>query len=140
MQHARIHPRRSVRWAIGIGFAVCASSLSGCIIVTDDFDVGTLSLEWSIEGDTRGADCDLVGARRTEVVLFDRFDRWVAEFEPRCAAFGVGVDLDAGRYVAEITLVDRFDDAVSFTLVEPFRVVADTELILGVDFAVDDLL
>jgi hypothetical protein len=149
MQHARIVSRPTGRWALGVGLvkrgvvlAGCASglALSGCIIVTDDYDVGTFSLEWSIEGDTLGVDCDLVGARRTEVVIFDRFDQWVAELEPRCSAFGVSVDLDAGRYVAEITLVDRFDDAVSFTLVEPFRVIEDTELIVAVDFSVDDLL
>lgn len=116
------------------------TAASGCVIVAEDaLEIGGLVVEWSIAGDVDPLDCELVGARRAEVAVFDRFDRLVVELEPRCRDFAVGTDLPEGRYTVETTLVDGFDRAVSFTLVESVTIVEDTRLSLFVDFAPDDL-
>jgi hypothetical protein len=118
-------------------------SLSGCVVVADDDDppLGTLTVEWTIEGLTDPADCAAFGVDRLELRLYVDVDRFVEEVEPLCESFAVSLDLVEGRYFADATLVDSFDR--SATVSEPIDdilVVEGTELVVSLDFPFDSFL
>jgi hypothetical protein len=134
------------RWgasALALGVAL---QLSGCLVVADDDDlgplpVGTLTVNWSIDGLRDPRDCADFGVDRLELVIYDRFGDVVDELEPFCEDFGISVDLEEGSYSADVTMVDSFDRSATLTeTLEAIDIIADTDLTLGVDFPVDSFL
>lgn len=136
------------RWGGSALALTAALQLSGCLFVAEDDDdglepwpVGTLTVNWSIDGLTDPIDCEDFGVDRMEVVIFDLAGDEVAELEPFCEAFGVSVDLPEGSYFADVTLVDTFDRAATLTeTLDALDIIGGTDLTVGVDFPVDSFL
>lgn len=136
------------RWggsALALGAAL---QLSGCLFVADDGDdgfeplpLGTLTVNWSIDGLSDPIDCEDFGVDRLELVIFDLAGDEVAELSPFCESFGVSVDLPEGSYFADVTLVDSFDRAATLTeTLDALDIIGGTELAVGVDFPIDSFL
>jgi len=118
-------------------------SVPGCLIVSDDDDpeplVGTLTIEWSIEGRRDPLDCIDFDVDRLELVVSGSSDE--VEVEPYCEDFSTSIDLYEGRYVADATLIDSFDRASTLTeAIDAFDIVAGTDLVISVDFPVGSFL
>ncbi len=120
----------------------CLGLLSGCLIVDDDDpDVGTLTVEWTIDGLRDPADCVGFDVDRLELSLYVGGDQLIDEVEPPCEAFGVTIDLVEGRYSADATLIDRFGGTASTTeTLQAVDIVAGTDLVINVDFPIDSIL
>lgn len=118
--------------------------MSGCFIVSDAAPaplLGTLSVEWTIEGGRDPLDCVDLGADRLELVIFDVRGVFVDELEPFCESFGVSLELYEGRYFADATLVDSFDRAATVTEpLDALDVLAGTDLVVSVDFGLESFL
>jgi hypothetical protein len=122
-----------------------ALGLPGCIVVDGDDSppalVGTVTVDWTIAGLQDPRDCRDFGVDRFELVIYDGPGSVVDEVEPYCEDFSVSLDLFEGRYVGEATLVDSFDDPVTFTeTLEAIDIIDDTELVIPVDFGVGSFL
>lgn len=131
------------KWTFSSLALGAALSLPGCLIVDDDDDpgppVGTLTVEWTIDGRRDPLDCLDFGVDRLELVI-SGLDEDI-EVEPLCEDFVTSVDLYDGRYIAEATLVDSFDRAATLTEpIEAIDVIAGTELVVSVDFPVGSFL
>jgi hypothetical protein len=113
------------------------ASQPGCLVVEerDPVPLATLTVEWTIDGRLAPVDCYDFAADQLELIVYDDFDRFVLETQPRCDDFGVSVDLREGLYTAEVTLVDVWDRPA--TLTEPIEdvvIVEGTNLVVDVDF------
>lgn len=119
--------------------AALAVGLSGCIFVEDDGDdIGTLEVAWTVIDDDDPSVCRATGSDRLELAVFDLFDDHVTTLYPRCDDFVVALSLDEGYYTAEATLVDRFNDSVTRTLViDDLDVVEGLALEVSIDFEPD---
>lgn len=123
--------------------ALCAAALGlpGCVVVTDDDGIGTLTVEWTIDGLRDPADCAAFDVDRLELVLFTRSGRIVEEIEPLCESFGVSVDLVEGRYFGDVTLVDGFDEPATFTQpIDDIVIIEATDLAVHIDFPIGSFL
>jgi hypothetical protein len=123
--------------------ALCAAALQlpACVIVDDDRGLGTLTVEWTIDGVRNPADCAAFGVDRLELVLFTRSGRVVDEIEPLCESFGVSIDLVEGLYFGDATLVDGFDDPATLTQpIDNIDIIAATELAVDIDFPIGSFL
>ncbi len=132
-----------MRQACLITIAVALASLGqGCFFSADSGPGdGTLTLEWSIAGYTDPIDCYDNRADYLELVVYDRFDRYVAEVEAPCDAFNVSIDLPDGLYNADATLIDTFDRAATVTFpLDQLDVRSGTELVVPLDFRYRDFL
>jgi hypothetical protein len=112
-------------------------------VVTDDSEppVGTLTVEWSIDGQRNPYDCSAFEVDRFELMLYAGLDQLVAQVEPICESFSVSVDLLEGRYEADATLVDSFDRAVTVTqTIDSIDILEGTDLVVGIDFPIEALL
>lgn len=117
--------------------ALCATAvqLPACIIVAgDDHGLGTLTVEWTVQGLREPSDCAAFGVDRLELALFTPSGRLVDEIEPFCESFGVSLDLVEGLYFGDATLVDSFDDPVTFTQPLSLEILEATELAVSIDF------
>ncbi len=133
--------------ALGLGgMLLCSGLATGCLFVDDnDHDsqpaLGTVTVNWTIDGQTNPDDCAAFGVDRMELVLYDGSDYVVDEVEPLCEAFSVSVDMLDGIYYADVTLVDSFDQAATVTLpLDDIDVIGGTELVIPVDFSIDSFL
>lgn len=134
--------------ALGLGgMLLCSSLATGCLFVDDDDDddiapaLGTLTVDWTIDGLTNPDDCAAFGVDRMELVIYERGDYVVDEVEPLCEAFSVTIDMLDGIYYADATLVDSFDRAATVTLpVDDIDIIAGTELVIPIDFPIDSFL
>ena len=136
------------RWGAGALALGVAVQLSGCLFVADDGDdlgplpLGTLTVNWSIDGLRDPLDCEDFDVDRLELVIYDDSSGDVVdELEPFCEAFGISVDLPEGYYSADVTMVDSFDRSATLTeTLEAIDVIGNTDLTLSVDFPVDSFL
>jgi hypothetical protein len=126
---------------------VAALCLPGCIIVDDRDEnggpspLGTLTVEWTIDGRVDPVECNALRADRLELLVFDDRGDLVLEAEPRCGDFGVSMELLEGRYEAEATLTDDFDRAATLTEdLADIDVITDTELVISVNFPLGSFL
>lgn len=136
--------------ALGLGgMLLCSGLATGCLFVDDDDDdrgppapvVGTLTVDWTIDGQTNPDDCAAFGVDRFELVLYEAGDYVVDEVEPLCEAFSVSIDMLDGIYYGDATLVDGFDRAATVTLpIDDIDIVAGTELLIPIDFSIDSFL
>jgi hypothetical protein len=134
------------KWGAGIMTLGLALQLSGCFFVADDDTrasppMGSLMVEWTVDGQQSGLDCADLGVDRLEIVIYDSSGAEVDEIEPFCESFAVAVDLEEGRYFADVTLVDSLDRAATLTeTIERIVIIAGTELNVEVDFPIDSFL
>lgn len=119
-----------------------AAAAPACVVDDDDPDrvvvvdpPGTLTIDYTIYGETISSDCAYYGASDVELVVYDDLGHVIADQYAPCEFFTVSIDLYAGYYGAEVTLVDPSNYAVSVTSVlEDLEIVRDTELVVDVDF------
>ena len=131
------------KWAISSLALSTLLSLPGCLIVADEDDpgapIGTLTVEWTIDGRRDPLDCVDFGVDRLELVISGPDED--IEVEPFCEDFATSLDLYDGRYIGDATLVDSFDRAATLTEpIDAIDIVAGTELVVGVDFPVGSFL
>ena len=136
---------RLVQWAIvgalALGAAGCADDDDEAPIIVVPRDFGSLTTEWSIFGRLDPLDCADVGADRFELLIYDDFGVFFTEAEAPCEALTLTVDLPAGRFSADATLVDGFDGAVSTTTtLDALDIIVDTDLVVSVDFPPGSIL
>jgi hypothetical protein len=137
-----------VQWPIIGALAVLAIGVSGCAdnddeapIVVVPRDFGSLTVEWSIFGGLDPLACADIGSDRFELLVYDDFGVFFSEAEAPCEAFGLTVDLPAGRFSADATLVDTLDRAVSTTAtLDALDIIVDTDLVVSVDFPAGSIL
>ena len=133
--------------------AVCASALaaavqlSGCFMVADGGNsgpppTGTLTVNWTIDGQRSSLDCADFGVDRLDLVIYDEASgAKVDEVEPFCESFVVSTDLFEGSYFADVTLVDSADRSATLTkTLNALDIIDGTELDVSVDFPVDSFL
>lgn len=129
------------KWAFSTLALGTLLSLPACLIVDDDdpAPIGTLTVEWTIDGRRDPLDCLDFGVDRFELVISGPAED--IEVEPLCEDFVTSVDLYDGRYVADATLVDSFDRAATLTeAIDAIDIVAGTELVVSVDFPIGSFL
>jgi hypothetical protein len=130
------------------GLLLCSGLATGCLFVDDEDDdddpvpaIGTLTIDWTIDGQTSPADCAAFGVDRMELVLYEGGDEVVQEVEPLCESFSVSVDMLDGLYYGDATLVDSFDRAATLTLpIDDIDIIGGTELVIPIDFPLDSFL
>jgi len=133
------------KWGASLVALGAALQLSGCFVVADDdpgpLPVGTLTVDWTIDGQRSSRDCADFGVDRLELVIYDESGAKVDELEPFCESFAVSVDLVEGSYFADVTLVDSADRSATLTkTLEAIDIIDGTELDIAVDFPVDSFL
>jgi len=131
------------------GLLSCAGLATGCLFVDHDDDadndaasaLGTLTVNWTIDGQTSPADCAAFDVDRLELVLYENGDRVIQEVEPLCESFSVSVEMLDGLYYGDATLVDGFDRAATLTLpIDDIDIIGETELVIPIDFSLDSFL
>lgn len=137
--------KKFVHWAIvgalAFGACGCADSDDEDPIVVVPREFGSLTVEWSIFGRLDRLDCADVGADRFELLVYDDFGVFFTEAEGPCEAFEFSIDLPAGRFSADATLVDPFDGAVSTsTTLDALDIIPNTDLVVTVDFPPGSIL
>ena len=124
--------------------ALCAAALQlpACVVVSDDDrGIGTLTVEWTIDGVRDPSDCAAFAVDRLELVIFTRSGRVVDEIEPVCESFGVSVDLVEAVYFGDATLVDSFDAPATLTQpIDYLDIIEATELAVSIDFPIGSFL
>ncbi|XXX74782.1 hypothetical protein WMF30_44735 [Sorangium sp. So ce134] len=125
--------------------AVLAAPAAGCVVVADDpppiHGTGTLTIAYTIEGTTDPFLCSYHGATDAELVVYTSGGDLVAEEYAPCDWFEVSATLPAGRYTADVTLVDAADRARSITKpLDALDVFTDTELVVDVGFPAGSML
>ena len=142
---AEVEMYRLVHWviigALALSAAGCADGDDEAPIIVVPRDFGSLTTEWSVFGSLDPQACADVGADRFELLIYDDFGVFFSEAEAPCEAFSLTVDLPAGRFSADATLVDAFDGAVSTTTtLDALDIVVDTDLVVSVDFPPGSIL
>jgi len=133
------------KWGACVASLGAALQLSGCFVVADDgpasAPVGTLTVDWSIDGRHSSFDCTDFGVDRLELVIYDESGDEVDEVEPFCESFTVSLDLVEGSYFADVTLVDSADRSATLTkTLDAIDIIGGTDLDIAVDFSVDSFL
>jgi len=132
------------KWGACVASLGAALQLSGCFVTANDdrpLPVGTLTVDWSIDGRHSSLDCADFGVDRLELVIYDESGAEVDELEPFCESFAVSADLVEGSYFADVTLVDSADRSVTLTkTLDAIDIIGDTELDITVDFSIDSFL
>lgn len=127
------------------GVFALALSTTSCVVTTDGESIppsfGTLTVDYTIAGSTDSVLCDSYGVTDAELVVYTSSGAYVTELYAPCPDFRVSVSIEPGLYIADVTLVDGADRAVSITKpLDAIRVVTDTELVIDVDFPPDSML
>lgn len=129
------------------GFLALTLALSlggGCLVVADDpYDshTGYLTLDVRLEGTRDPYLCSYYGVDALEVRVYDAYGYFVAEAQSACEAFGASVELYPGIYGTDVTLVDRYDRAVSVTqAIDGLRIIAGTDLVVDLNVPPGDFL
>jgi len=122
---------------LAAGCLALAAGSAGCIIQGDPEPppTGTLTMTWTIDGYDDIHVCYQTGADNLDFVVYDINGDIAAQGLRPCEAFTVSVDLRAGSYDAELTLIDVDAHPVSDTL--EFRnlsVDPDSETVVDTDF------
>jgi len=116
--------------------ALCAA---GCSVEHVDDDDGLLTVQWSLDDSFDPDSCLDYGSSGIELVIYDRYDDAIDQFEARCANFGASIELEDGAYGLDATLLDRSGRSVTTTLQLQVNVHEDEETFVDIDFALDSL-
>ena len=128
------------KWTVKAALCATALQFSGCIIATGDAPppAGTLSVEWSINGQRHPADCAAFGVDRLELLIFTRFGALIDHVDASCEAFAISVGLVEGRYHTDATLIDSVGRSATLTQsIGDIAIIEDTDLLVVIDFPVD---
>lgn len=96
--------------------AVAGLTLPGCFVGADHHGGdGLFTVEWSIDGRTRGDDCDYYGASSVYISVESRHG--TEDYATvACDRFGYDFHLLPGDYWVEVTMLDNRDNDVSTTI------------------------
>ena len=125
------------------GLAACAIAvcLSGCVVTSsspgpnpEPVASGTVSLLFTIQGDTWPSDCDYLGATEIEFVVLTGSGTYTTVYAA-CDGFDLSTSLPDGTYDGEVTLLDAYAQPVTTTLyLGTLGVVSGTDLQVAIDF------
>jgi len=121
-------------------FLVMASA--GCVVHTDGDrrGVGTLIVDWTVEGSKARAACYETGADAISVSISTDGGRLVDELTERCDAFEIGVDLRSGTYVVDVVLLDAEGYEITTTVSDRQYVYPAEAIVSAFDFPGDSFL
>lgn len=117
-----------------------AAPVSGCVINADSdpplYDgMGTLTVEYTIEGFTGSDLCSYYGVTDAELIVYSPSGAVVTQGYAPCSSFEIGARLSPGVYGADVTLVDPSNNAMSVTKpLDDLEVFSDVELVVDMDF------
>jgi hypothetical protein len=138
---------RFVPSVVGLALAALGAGCSGSGAVTVQEEpppavaTGTVTVMWTVLGAASPDACDAVGASQLEFAVFDSSGFVAVDAFADCADFAMTVELPEGRYSADVTLVDDFDNAVSTTLtLEDLDVIMGTDVMSDIDFPSSSIL
>lgn len=122
--------------------------LSGCALSVEPFpppvvgsSIGTVTVNWLVQGRSDPAACAEVGATRMEVVVYDANGRPVARETAWCGDFSLTMPLPEGDYTADATLIDaRWNRVTTTKTLRAIDVIPDTDLAINLDFPSGSLL
>jgi hypothetical protein len=124
-----------------LGGAAAATGCTGDAAVevsTVPAGVGSLTLHWSIDGSFDPFACDAFAVANARVDIYDFEGVPISTTFVDCRAFSATFDLSPGRYSARIEMVDSANVERSTSVpVEPFTIVAGTNLNIDTDFPRD---
>jgi len=115
-----------------------AFGAAGCSVGHVDDD-GLLTVQWSLDDSFDPDACLDYGSSSIELVIYDRYDDVIDQFEARCADFGTSIELEDGAYGLDATLLDRSGRSVTTTLQLQVDVYEDEETFVDIDFPLDSL-
>lgn len=107
---------------------------TGCVVAVYDDHDGLLTVQWSVDGTFHRDACFDYDARTIELVIYDRYDDILEQYEARCADFGASIELPDGVYGLDATLLGRSGRAVTTTLALEFDIYEDEETFVDIDF------
>jgi len=110
---------------------------SGCFFDSGHSDgprLGTLLVDWTVEGRHATAACRETGADTVNIAISTGHETLVDEFQELCETFEVSVDLLPGTYLIDATLLDA--NGVEITTTVTDRVFIDPGVVTtsAVDF------
>lgn len=129
-----------------LGMLLCCGAgifCTGCFVdetidtggTIEPYPTGYLTLRWTIENSASPAICGLFRARDLEILIYDEYQRKVAQFYRSCDDFELTAELPEGAYSANVTLVNRRRRAASTTLpIAGIRIRAGEATVIRVDF------
>jgi len=131
----------------GLLLAALAAPLAGCVIdARDDTPSpsptqGTMTVAYTIEGTTDPDLCDAYNVGDAELVVYTLAGSVITKQYQPCVDFQVGAVLFPGTYDADLTMVDRANGARSITKpLNAIDIIADTDVVIDVDFPPDSFL
>lgn len=97
--------------------------------------VGTLTLDWTINGTKDPDQCSQGAAMAVDVTVHTVDGGFVGEFQEACDAFATSIDLAEGSYVADAVLVDaRGTERTTAVPIQAFTIRGDDDLDIPIDF------
>lgn len=125
--------------------AALATPTTGCLLYTDSEPPGpgpgTLTVAFTIVGATNPSNCGYYRVNQVELTVYSPTGAVITQAYQACTDFHVSTRLYAGTYNADVTLVDAWNRARSITKpLNAIQVVADTELVIDVEFPPDSML
>jgi len=110
-------------------------STGGCFFSTSDHPhLGTLIVDWTVEGSKDPDACIANAVDRVDVVLRTWDGRFVDEFQENCEEFELAVDLDPGDYEVDALLVDRRGAELTTSVQDDVRIYSGRGTVSAVDF------
>jgi hypothetical protein len=130
--------------------ACLAMALPGCFVQTDDgapsppgpvvgVAQGALTVRWTVDEGTDPSSCTMGHVALFNIAVSTIDGGFVGEFEASCADFSTTIStLAPGRYVASAELQDTGSQPrTTATDLAPFTILANSNLIVDVDFPAD---
>jgi hypothetical protein len=126
------------------GSLFAAVLTTGCFVGDDDdgyyAPVGTLVVDWTVDGSKDPAACADFGVDSVDIVVLTRRGELVDELQPYCERFAATVDLVPGAYSIEATLQDADGVLITTTVQANARVYDLESTVTPVDFPADSFL
>ena len=96
---------------------------------------GSVTIDWTIDGAKDPDSCAQSSAASIDIIVHTDAGDFAGEFQQACEAFATQIVLPSGGYVASAVLLDGGGaDRTTAVDVDPFRVIAGTDLTVPIDF------
>lgn len=113
---------------------------SGCFFDGGHSDgprLGTLLVDWTVEGRHATAACRETGADTVDITISTGRGDVVDEFQELCESFEVSVDLLPGTYLIDAVLLDANGTAITTTVSDRVFIDPGVGTVSAVDFPTD---
>ena len=146
--------RRSWRWAGILLGASLALGATGCVFSSSTDAgpapplpppgplTGSLTLQWTVDEVTDPNTCIMGNAATFDVVLHTTDGAFAGEFQASCGAFTTTISsLTEGGYTGNAVLLDPAGRVRTTSIgIQPFNIVANSNLVVDLDFPADSFL